>query len=175
MGWLNATHESAKKPRRELYTEGSPYLELPPLSEYEQEMVKHWFSCGVAQQTSSGPISLPWKDILSWATHFHRVVDVEIIEHPRISNRHKPSYTALAIESCNLIDWEIEQIRRLSEEYVREYSAASSDEKRECPTFIDRDALSEAAVLANANSIADGLKGLFGSDNTPDVEAVPNM
>ena len=174
MGWLNANHESAKKPRRELYTQGSPYLQLPPLSDYEQNLVKYWFSCGTVQQTSAGLIPLDWPSIISWATYFHKRVDIEVVEHPRIDKRYKPTYSAVAVEGCNLTDWEIEQIRALSEEYVSEYSAAGSDEKRECPTPIFLDDITEDVALANANSIADGLKNLFGHDSTPDVEAVPN-
>jgi hypothetical protein len=173
MGWLNSYHETAKTSRRLLYTEGSPYLEYPTLSEYEQNLVKYWFACGVSDQTANGPTQLSWGEILNWANHFHKRVDIELVEHPRPDKRFKPSYSAVAIESCNLVDWEIEQIRRMSEDYVGEYSAASSDAKRPCPTPIFLDEVSEDAALANARAIEEGFK-MWAQDNSPRVEVVPN-
>lgn len=156
-----------------MYTEGSPYRELPSLSEYEQSLIQHWFACGTVTQTGSGIVSLLWGEILKWAKHFHKRVDIELVEHPRQSARHKRAYSAVVVESCNLLDWELEQIKKLSEEYTSEYSAASNPQ-RECPTPIFLDEVSEEDASKNADAMADAFKVLFGADNTPAVEMVRN-
>jgi hypothetical protein len=149
-------------------------LELPPLSEYEESLVGHWFNVGTVEQTGSGLIALSWQEILAWATHFHKEIVVEMIEHPRHSKRHKRTYTPVVIERCSLVDWELDQIKKLSQEYASEYSQASSP-SRECPKTIFLDEISEDDALANANAMADAFKTMFGTaDNIPSVEAVRN-
>lgn len=96
-----------------------------------------------------------------------------MIEHPRHNDRHKRQYTAVAIERCALVDWELDQIRKLSQEYASEYSQASSPQ-RECPTPIFLDEVSEDAAMANADAMAEGFRNLFGADSTPAVEVVRN-
>lgn len=174
MAWLNATPEKAECPRRETYTEGSPYLELPLLSEYEQSLVGYWFEAGTVEQTGSGLTSLSWQEIVAWANQFYKQPYVEFVEHPRHSNRHKRTYTPVVIDQCALLDWELQMIKKLSQEYAAEYSQASSP-SRECPKVIFLDEVSEDDALANANAMADAFKTMFGSDSSgPSVEVVKN-
>jgi hypothetical protein len=144
-----------------LYTKGSPYLELPSLSEYEQSLVSKWFECGTCEQGSGGLMPLSWGEIVSWATYFYKETIVEMVEHPRHSKRHKRTYTPLVIERSRLVDWELEQIKRLSQEYVSEYSQGSAPD-RQCPTTIFVDDVSEDDKVANAKSIREAMRVMFG-------------
>ena len=127
---------------------------------------------GTVQQTSGGLVSLDWQEIIAWANHFHKEVVVEMIEHPRHSLRHKRQYTPVVIERCSLVDWELEQIKKLSQEYSAEYSQAS-DPSRECPKPIFLDEVSEEDALANANAMAEAFK-MFSQPDGPSVEVVRN-
>jgi hypothetical protein len=112
---------------------------------------------GTVQQTSNGLVSLSWQEIIAWAKHFHREAVVEMIEHPRHSLRHKRTYTPVVIERCSLTDWELDQIKKISQEYVSEYSVASQP-SRECPKPIFLDEVSEDAKVANARAIAEAMQ-----------------
>lgn len=173
LGWLRATPDKAEKPRGDTYTEGSPYLELPPLTAYEQSLVKHWYSCGTATQTSAGAVPLVWGEIIAWAKHLHKTIEVKVVEHPKKSSRHKSTYSTVVLEGCSLTDWELEQIRLLSECYTSEVHAAR-DPQRECPKPIFLDEVSAEDATKNADAMADAFKTLFGADNTPAVEMVRN-
>jgi hypothetical protein len=127
---------------------------------------------GTYQQTSGGLVSLDWQEIIAWANHFHKEVVVEMIEHPRHSPKHKRTYNAVVIERCTLVDWELEQIKKLSQEYSSEYSQAI-DPNRECPKPIFLDEVSEDDALANSKAIAEGLK-MFNVQSGPQVEVVRN-
>lgn len=131
------------------------FLQLPPLSEYEQSLVGHWMQVGQVQQTSSGLISLEWPQIIAWADRFHRESHVEMIEHPRHSKRHKRTYTPVLVEKCTLLDWELEQIKMLSNEFVAEYSQASNP-SRQCPTPIFIEDVSAEDALENAKKMKQG-------------------
>lgn len=164
LAWLNATPEKAEKPRRELYTEGSPYLNLPPLSEYEQSLIGHWMQAGTVEQTANGLIALSWQEVNSWANRFHKDSFIELIEHPRQSARHKKTYSAVVVERCSLVDWELDQIKKLSQEYASEYSQASKPD-RACPTTIFIDDVSEDDAIANAKKIREAFKMMFGKQD----------
>jgi hypothetical protein len=128
---------------------------------------------GTVKQTSAGIVALDWGEIVDWAKHFYKEIHVEMIEHPRHSSRHKRTYTPVVIEKCSLLDWELEQLKNLSQEYAGEYAAAN-DPRRECPKPIFLDEVSEDVALANANAMADAFKTMFGADTGPQVEAVTN-
>lgn len=135
-------------------------MELPSLSEYEQSLVQMWFAVGTVQQTSGGITPLTWHEIVSWAKHFHREVTVEMVEHPLQSKRHKRTYTPVVIERCSLTDWELEQIRNLSSEYVAEYHQTSPS--RECPKPVYIEDISEEDALINAASVESAMDRLLG-------------
>ncbi|MGZ8888056.1 MAG: hypothetical protein ACXW1D_00705 [Halobacteriota archaeon] len=156
-----------------MYTEGSPYLELTPLSEYEQHLLELWFECGTVGQGAGGITPLDWTEILAWANQFYSEHYVEWVEHPRHSNRHKRVYTPLVINQCTLLDSELQMIRKLSQEYTAEYSLAS-EPNRECPKQIVIEDISEDDALANANAMAEGFKNLFGQPQDRSVEMVQN-
>lgn len=148
-------------------------MDLPALSEYEQSLVGHWFQVGTVAQTANGLTALSWQEIIAWATHFHKEIVVEMVEHPRHSKRHKRTYTPVVIERCSLVDWELDQIKKMSQEYASEYSQASNP-SRECPKPVFLDEVSEDAALANADAMAEGFKALFGKVADQEVEVVNN-
>ncbi len=143
-----------------MYTEGSPYLQTVPLSNYEQHLVDLWFDCGTVCQGGMGITSLEWCEIIKWANQFYSETYIEWVEHPRASKRHKQVFTPIPITQCILLDWELKVIKDLSQSYCAEYSEAS-DPSRECPIEIPVE-ISEDDAIANASAIADGFKALFG-------------
>lgn len=65
MGWLDATPDKEKRPRREMY-KGSPLetAEPDPIASYVVEMA---LDCGLCNYTSSGGvIPTPWTEIRAW-------------------------------------------------------------------------------------------------------------
>lgn len=166
-------------PRRDEYTEGSPFLDLPFLTSYEQTLVNYWVEVGQVAQTTNGLAPIPWSEIQAWAKQFYTEQYIEWVEHPRPlradglpDERYKEIRTPLLATQCILTDWELQMIKRMSSEYVAEYSC--NDPSRPCPKEIIVDDLSEDDKLANAKSIREGFKSLFGANKTPAVEAVPN-
>jgi hypothetical protein len=135
-----------------MYTEGDVFLQLPPLSAYEQSLVGHWMQVGTAQQTSNGLVSLGWQEIIAWSDKFCKEMHIEMVEHPRHSKRHKRTYTPIVIERCSLLDWELEQIKLLSQEYVSEYGQAYNP-SRQCPTEVFIEDVPEDEALDNARKI----------------------
>lgn len=115
---------------------------------------------GTVQQTSAGLISLGWQEIITWAGRFHKEVHIEMIEHPRHSKRHKRTYTPVVVERCSLLDWELEQIKMLSSEYVSEYSQASNP-SRPCPTEVVIEDVPEDEALDNAKKIGAAWLAMF--------------
>ncbi len=156
-----------------MYTEESPYLEMVTLSSYERHILDLWYECGTVAQGAGGLLPLDWDVIITWANHFYQHSFVEWVEHPRASNRHKRIYTPLMVTECTLMDWELELIRRLSQEYSSEYACAS-EPSRPCPKVIELDDVTEDEKLANAKAIAEGFKLLFGKKDDKSVEVVQN-
>lgn len=169
------------KPRREEYTEGSPQRELSFLSSYEQTLVSYWVDAGQVSQTANGLAPLTWSEIDAWARRFHTEQYVEWIDHPRRltrggapDKRYKNIQSPLLATQCTLLDWELQMIKRMSQEYVHEYS--QTDPSRPCPKEIIFDDITEDAKLANANSFETAFKSMFGkADQVPAVEAVNNI
>lgn len=178
MAWLNATPKAEGKqetvPRRVSYVEGSPQLELPTLSEYEQHILEKWYEAGTVAQGAGGMLPLDWNTIIPWASHFYSENYIEWVEHPRPDKRFKPVYTPVVLKQCTILDHELQLIRRLSQEYANEYAEAS-DPARACPKEIIVDDVPEDAAKANADAMADAFKSLFGSqDDITSVEEVRN-
>lgn len=142
-----------------MHTEGSPFLELPSLSEYEHSLVETWFAAGTVQNTGQGIAPLTWNELTSWVQHFHREVSVEMVEHPRHSKRHKRTYSPVVIERYSLTDWELQQIKLMSQEYVGEYY--STEPSRPCPKPVYIEDLTEEDAIQNANSIESALDKFF--------------
>lgn len=86
---------------------------------------------------------------------------MEWLEQPNQMESAPPMLTPVVIERCSLVDWELDQIKKMSQEYASEYSQASNP-SRECPKPIFLDEVSEDAALANADAMAEGFKALFG-------------
>ena len=83
-----------------------------------------------------------------------------MIEHPCHSKRHKRTYTPIVIERSSLLDWELEQIKMLSNEFVGEYSQASNP-SRQCPTQVFIEDVSEDEALENAKKIGAAWAAMF--------------
>lgn len=81
--------------------EGSPFLVMPELGA-EEYIVGLWAEAGTIEQTGQGITRLSWQEIESWM-------------HVRQLKGEVP-----------LTAWEIDTIRRMSEEYSHEYSLAST-------------------------------------------------
>lgn len=172
--WLNATPKEAEKSRRASYTEGSPYLDVTPLSSYESWILELWYKAGTVGQGAHGLIPLSWEEITSWADRFYSETYIEWVEHPRISNRHKPVYTPIPIKQSTLLDEELEWIHRMSCEYSSEYAAAN-DPNRECPVTIVLEDIPEEQAIQNADAIREAMIAQFGNREVDtSVEAVPN-
>jgi hypothetical protein len=136
-------------------------LELPFLSGYEQSLVSKWFECGTCEQGAGGLLPLSWKEIVAWASYFYKDTFVEMIEHPRHSLRHKRTYSPVVIERSSLVDWELEQIKRLSQEYVSEYAEGTNPD-RKCPNAIFDEDVSDEDKVTNAKQIREAMKVMFG-------------
>lgn len=128
---------------------------------------------GTVQQTSNGLVSLNWQEITAWANHFHKEIVVEWLEHPNQPEDAPLIYTPVVMERCTLVDWELEQIKKLSQDYSAEYSQASQA-NRECPKPIFLDEVSEDDAVKNAEAMAEAFKIMYGPDNSPRVEVVRN-
>lgn len=152
--WLNATPEKSEKPRRELYTEDSPYVTPVELNEYEAHLVGLWHEAGTVSQSGMGLAPLEWGQIIIWADRFYSDEEVEWVKSP--SNRWMPILSHVR----TLTDGELQIIRQLSQEYCSEYSQAS-DPQRECPkiVFVDEvDGKSESARFGEAFKMMFGKK-----------------
>lgn len=174
MGWLNAIPEKKDRPRREEYVEGSPETELPFLSRYEQALVNYWVECGMATSTSGGIAPITWNEVDAWARRFHSEQYVEWVEPTRPlrydglpDERFRVKPIPLLTTQCTLTDWELQTIKRMSQEYVSEYS--QTDPNRPCPKEIIPDEITDDDKLAAANSVTAALKSLFGADIVPAV------
>lgn len=152
--WLNATPKDTEKPRRETYTQGSPYLEMAILSSYEQHILELWYKAGTVTQGANGIVPLPWDEIIAWANKFHSETYIQWVEHPRHSKRHKVAYSPVVHTECTLLDFELELIRRLSQEYCSGYAAAYEDIP--CPKEVVLEDLSDEAKLENAEAMKAG-------------------
>lgn len=155
-----------------MYQEGSPYLDMVALTEYEQHLLELWYECGTVGQSTGGLTPLEWDQIIKWANQFFTESWIEMVEHPRHNPKHKRMYTAVPMTQCTLLDWELQLIRRLSQEYSSEYAQASSP-NRECPKVVIAEDVSEDEALANAKAIGDAFKLMFGAQDTS-VEKVQN-
>lgn len=176
MGWLNVTPEKQDKPRREQYTEGSPQLDLPFLSSYEQTLVGYWIETGQVTSLGTGLSPLTWTEIDAWANRFHTEQYVEWVEPPRPlrsdglpDERFRSRPTPLLTTQCLLTDWELQMIKRMSSEYVSAYS--DTNPNTPCPKEISLDDLTKDDKIANANVVTSELMKLFGN-TPPAVEAV---
>lgn len=138
-----------------MYSEDSPYKQLPFLSQYEQLLVEYWHEIGFVSQTTGGITALSWNEIVTWANQFYSETVTEYIDDGC------GVFIPQAIQECTLLDYELKLIRQLSLEYSSEYSAATVP-SRPCPKEIDLDALSEEVKLAESNALGQALLELFG-------------
>lgn len=167
MGWLNCTPAQKDKSRRQEYVEGSPYLELPFLSSYEQNLVSYWVDAGQVTHTANGPVAITWGEIKDWAELFHSEQYVEWVVPPlpaRIDGlpdeRFRSKPIPLLAKQCTLTDWELQMIKRMSQEYVNEFANTAVDAP--CPKEVVIEDLAEEDKLANAKAMKDTLKSMFG-------------
>lgn len=174
LGWLNAIPEKGDKSRREERVKGSPETEIPFLSSYEQTLVAYWIEAGQVTSLGTGLAPLTWVEIDAWAKRFYTEQYVEWVEHPRPmrsdgmpDERYKVVTTPILVTQCILTDWELQTIKRMSQEYVAEYS--QTDPSRPCPKEIVVGDITEDDKLANANTVTTALKSLFGADKVPAV------
>lgn len=149
-------------------------MDFPFLSSYEQTLVNYWVEAGQVSHTANGPVAITWGEIDAWVRRFHTEQYVEWVERPRPSRvdglpdeRYKPVVTPLLASQCTLLDWELQMIRKMSQEYVSEYF--QTDPSRPCPKEIILDDITEDDKLANANSFEAALKSMFGAEKVPAV------
>jgi len=161
--WLNATPKEQEKPRREMYTEGSPYLEMAPLSSYQQWILELWHKAGTIAQGAGGLLPLEWPSLIQWANKFYSETYIEWVEHPKQNKRHKTQYSPITLSQCTLLDSELELIRQLSVEYSSEYAAAN-EPTRMCPKTVYEDEVCEEDVLKNAEAIEKAMMEMFGDN-----------
>ena len=155
MAWLNQTPEKGDKPRHQMYSEESPYRQLPTLTEYEQLLVGFWHEVGLVSQTSGGVTGLAWCEIVTWADRFYSERGTEYVEEcPGV-------FVPKEVNECELQDYELRLIRQLSLEYAGEFSAATAP-ARPCPKDIDLEALSDEIKLAESNALGEALMSMFG-------------
>lgn len=143
------------------------------LSEYELHILNLWHECGTVAQGAGGLLPLEWPSIIQWANQFYSEDLIDWLEHPRESKRHKRVYTPIVTRHCVLFDSELSLIRQLSVEYSSEYSMAS-DPARPCPRVFEAEDVTEDVAKANADSIAEGFKMLFGGQDDTSVEEIIN-
>ncbi len=131
MAWLNATKEGEKQSRRESLLEGgegSPLLLMPPVYEGHY-LIELWHEAGTLESNGMGISKLSWQEINGWLSVRQKVGDPP------------------------LLHWEVELVRKLSEEYSSEYNQAS-DKNREAPYQADSlDDLDRAAVASKTKNI----------------------
>lgn len=136
-----------------MYVEGSPYLELPCLDPYESHLVSLWYECGTVYQGGMGIAPLEWGQIIQWADRMFSEDVVEWVKSP--TKRWMPVVT----KQYTLLDYELQIIRQLSQEYCAEYSQASSPH-RPCPKELS---ITEVDALANSVAIENAFIEMFGS------------
>lgn len=108
--------------------EGSPFLVMPDI-ESEAYLVRLWEEAGVVDTSGMGVTRLSWKEIEAWL-------------NVREMRGELP-----------LTSWEIETVRKLSEEYATEYSAAT-DVDREAPYVVESiEQVDRPAVMNKFKSI----------------------
>ena len=104
--------------------EGSPLLELPNVGEAAY-LINYWHDAGTVEQGGMGITPLSWQEIRAWRQENNMVLD----------------------------SFEIGIIRRLSQEYVGEYHANSSEKSRPPPyeleTMEDFDRTAMASKVGN--------------------------
>jgi hypothetical protein len=169
MGWLDCTPEGKETSRRASYAEGSPLKELPFLSSYERTIAGYWLEAGQVTQTANGPVTITWDEIDAWARRFYTEQYVEWVEQPRpirsdgmADERYKVVTVPVTLTQCVISDWELQAIRRMSAEYVAQFSDRSPFAP--CPKEINIEDMTEEEKIDNSKVIADSLKLMFGAD-----------
>lgn len=94
--------------RRDDLTRRFVNIVMPDVGE-AMYLVRHWHEAGTAAHGMSGPEPLPWSEIKAWRDE----------------------------NDISLEPFEINLIRRMSQEYCSEYH--QNDPEREAPLFIDED------------------------------------
>ena len=128
-----------------MYQEGSPYLELIGLDEYEKHLVNLWYEAGAVGTSGMGVGALTWSELTVWADRFFSETYVEWVKSP--TRRWMP----ITVKQYTLLDYELHIIKFLSQEYASEYS--QNDPKRPCPKEIDVgqvDGVAESTAMGNA-------------------------
>jgi hypothetical protein len=113
--------------------EGSPFLVMPELGP-EAYIVGLWNEAGVATATGYGITKLYWQEIEAWL---------------RIRNLKG---------ELPLTPWEIDMVRRLSEEYSAEYGAASAKGHPAPYQIEDEDQLDRTALSSKFKNILSQFK-----------------
>lgn len=136
-----------------MYVEGSPYLDLPYLDPYESQLVSYWYEVGTVSQAGMGLAPLTWQELTAWADRMFSEDVVEWVKSP--TKRWMPIIT----KQHTLLDYELQIIRQLSQEYCSEYSQASSP-SRPCPKELS---VAEVDSLANSTAMGNAFLEMFGS------------
>jgi len=104
-------------------------------------------------QGGMGLSPLDWTQIVAWSERMYSSDTVEWVKSP--TKRWMPVVTT----QNTLMDYELQIIRQLSQEYCSEYSQASSPQ-RSCPKELSTE---EFDSLENSNAINNAFIELFGS------------
>lgn len=155
MAWLNATPEKSEITRREMYSEDSPTVQPIDLTSYEAHLIALWHECGTISSNGMGISALPWEVISKWAELFYSENIIEFVETP---DKH---YAPVIIKQLTLLDYELQIIRQLSQEYANEYSQAS-DKSRPCPKQVVVEEISKEDAFAESMRFKEALFGING-------------
>lgn len=112
-------------------------------------------------QGGMGVTSLEWGEIRSWAELFHSDTYIEWCDNPETTADVVLPPSAIPVKQITLTDWELQQVKRLSEEYCSEYHAAT-EPSRPCPRDIFIEDVSDEVAMENAKAMAQGFRDLFG-------------
>jgi hypothetical protein len=112
----------------------------------------YWEEAGAFEINSNGVCKLSWQEIESW-------LNVKYSNLKNSSKRHTRRRNIGVDSKWVLSDWEIEMVRKMSEEYVSEYNQAR-DKQRPAPYVaetVDEDVQAEMAA-ANVARIMSQLR-----------------
>lgn len=105
---------------------GSPFLILPEIFDGYEYLIEYWQEAGAIGCSGEGVTKLSWQEIEAWLNVKYRN---EKFGRVRRNSRRK----RCGMQSPWLLaDWEIDAVRRMSEEYASEYNQAS-DKSRPAP------------------------------------------
>ena len=151
MAWLSAIPEKQEAPRRVVYQDGSPYLQLITLTEYEQYLVGLWTEVGTISQSGMGIAPLLWTEISAWSEKFYNVRKTQWVEVD------SGVWKECELIESSLLDYELLVVQHMSQEYCSEYGCKELSQP--CPKQIDLD---EVNAFEESLALGNMLRGLFG-------------